>query len=97
MAEISYHRRVQSDLNGALRFYRNISDALAEDFFAEFSAGILAIKENPKRFHFDQSGLRRFNLRRFPYHLLYDERGELVRVWVLRHDRRQPRFGTKRF
>ena len=45
----------------------------------------------------DRSGLRRCNLDRFPYHFLYDIRGEYVRMWVLRHDHWNPDFDLKRF
>ncbi|MES2596757.1 MAG: hypothetical protein V4662_15550 [Verrucomicrobiota bacterium] len=77
--------------------YKEISDALAEDFFAEFEAGLFEVAGNPQAFHFDASGLRRCNFDRFPYHFLYDVREDYVRVWVVRHDRRNPRFGMQRF
>jgi plasmid stabilization system protein ParE len=74
-----------------------ISDELAEDFFREFQGGVLKVAENPRFFHFDASGLRRCNLDRFPYHFLYDLRNGYVRVWVVRHNRRNPGLGLKRF
>jgi hypothetical protein len=36
-------------------------------------------------------------LERFPYPFLYDIRGEYVRIWVVRHDRREPDLGLHRF
>lgn len=95
--EIRYHRRVQTDLNEALGYYAEASDQLGEDFYREFIAGISKVLDNPKISHFDPCGLRRCNLERFPYHFLYDLKLGFIRVWVLRHDRRRPSFGTKRF
>lgn len=95
--ELKFHRRVQHDLNEALDRYFEISEALGEDFFAEFQIGLAKVCKNPRYFHFDASGLRRYNLDRFPYHFLYDLRAGTIRVWVLRHDRRNPNFGTARF
>jgi plasmid stabilization system protein ParE len=95
--EVRFHRRVQADLNEILGKYYEISNQLAEDFFAEFEIGIRNAAVNPGRFHFDRSGLRRCNLERFPYHFLYDIRGGYIRIWVLRHDRRNPDFGLQRF
>ena len=95
--QIRYHRRVQIDLNSALRYYDDISDTLADDFYIEFMAGIAKVLENPKISHFDSTGLRRCNFERFPFHFLYDHRLGYIRVWVLRHDKRKPTFGTKRF
>jgi toxin ParE1/3/4 len=97
MVEIRFHRRVQSDLNEALAYYREISATLADDFFDEFSGGVAKVRANPGVCHFDACGLRRCNLERFPYHFLYDLRQGYVRVWVLRHEKRKPEFGTGRF
>jgi plasmid stabilization system protein ParE len=95
--EVRYHRRVQADLNEILERYHDLSNRLGEDFFAEFQIGIQKALANPQYFHFDRSGLRRCNMDRFPYHFLYDIRGELIRIWVVRHNRRNPKFGLKRF
>lgn len=95
--ETRFHRRVQADLNEILGKYESISEQLADDFFAEFRIGIEKACANPKFFHFDASGLRRCNLERFPYHFLYDVQTDHIRVWVLRHDHRNPDFGMRRF
>lgn len=95
--ELRFHRKVQSDLNEILLKYREVSEELEDDFFAEFQTGLRKAAWNPRFYHFDTCGLRRCNLERFPYHFLYDIYRETVRVWVVRHDRRSPRFGTRRF
>ena len=74
-----------------------MSRRLRDDFFAEFQLGVKKAIENPRFFHFDRSGLRRCNLHRFPYHFLYHIHEDYIRIWVLRHDRRNPEFGVKRF
>jgi hypothetical protein len=78
--EVRFHRRVREDLKEILGRCYGFSDQLGEDFFAEFQIGLSKAVENPRRFHFDRSGLRRCNLDRFPYHFLYDIRGECIRV-----------------
>ncbi|MFM2198919.1 MAG: hypothetical protein RLZZ505_2351 [Verrucomicrobiota bacterium] len=93
----SFHRLVQSDLNRILRDYEGVSDALADDFYREFMEGVGEAVENPRYFHFDASGLRRYNLRRFPFRFLYDISLDGIRIWVLRHERRKPSLGTRRF
>ncbi len=92
-----FHRRVQADLNEILAKYRDLSDELKDDFFAEFRIGIEKVCANPRFFHFDASGLRRCNLESFPYHFLYDIRDSRIRIWVVRHNHRNPRFGLRRF
>ncbi len=95
--EIRYHRGVQADLNGALSYYKEVSKDLSEDFYDEFLAGISKVRDSPKIGHFNACGLRRCNLVRFPFHFLYDLRLGYIRIWVLRHDHRNPNFGLKRF
>ncbi len=84
------------DLDEILQKYYDVSAQLGDDFFAEFQVGVEKAQSNPKHFHFDSSGLRRCTLERFPYHFLYDIRANCIRIWVLRHDHRHPRFGTRR-
>lgn len=95
--EARFHRRVQLDLDEILRGYFEVSSQLGDDFFAEFQIGVEKARANPRYFHFDSSGLRRCNLERFPYHFLFDLKGNYIRIWVLRHDHRDPQFGTRRF
>ena len=95
--EVRFHRRVQADLDEILAKYYEFSEELGEDFFAEFQLGVRKVSEMPTFFHFDSSGLRRCNLDRFPYHFLYDIWFGRIRVWVVRHDHRNPAFGLRRF
>jgi len=95
--ELKFHRRVRVDLDAILDRYYQVSEELGDDFYAEFRIGLRKVETNPKLFHFDPSGLRRCNLERFPYHFLYDICDDQVRIWVLRHNRRNPKLGLARF
>lgn len=91
-----FHPHVRRDVSAALRYYDSISDSLGDDFWAEFERICGELDDHPERFHFDPSGWRRANLRRFPYHLLFYQELDGVRVMTLRHHRRNPRFGLRR-
>ncbi len=93
---LRFHPRVRIDVIQALRHYDSINDSLGDDFWEKFEEACVRAEQHPERFHFESSGWRRANLDRFPYHLLFDEELDGVRIMVLRHDRRSPRFGTKR-
>ncbi|EDY83035.1 hypothetical protein VDG1235_3953 [Verrucomicrobiia bacterium DG1235] len=43
-----------------------------------------------------KNGLKRANMPNFPYHLLFSIHGQGVRILVLRHHRRHPRYGMSR-
>ena len=40
--------------------------------------------------------MRRSNLRKFPYHILFEERLDGIHIIVVRHDRKNPNYGLKR-
>jgi plasmid stabilization system protein ParE len=96
--QLTFNRLVQKDLRGALSHYDNaVGPHLARRFYDEFEELLAAIEMNPKRFHgVPGSAYRRANFHSFPYHLLYRERPDGVRVLVLRHHRRHPDFGLER-
>lgn len=69
---------------------------MAHEFWEELSECLIEIRREPRHFHFDVSGLRRCNLKKFPYHVLFMESSVRVRVQVVRHDLRRPSYGIKR-
>jgi plasmid stabilization system protein ParE len=94
-----YHRLVQRDVNDAVAYYEeHASDAVADGFFEELLAAIEEAAENPTRHHFlaGSKKLRRANLKRFPFHFLYEIRSGTIYIVVVRHHRRHPRFGMRR-
>ena len=91
-----FHPLVRRDAKQALLYYDGISRKLGDDFLGKLEEAVQRIEANPKRFHFDETGWRRANLQRFPYHVLFCEELDGVRVMVVRHHRRNPSFGILR-
>jgi len=94
--EVAYHPLVRGDVIAILRYYQKISLELANEFHDELRVTINRAAENPLRFHLADKGLRRANLTRFPYHVLYETRSDSIRVMIVRHNKRHPDFGTGR-
>lgn len=94
--EVSYHPLVKRDVLEALKYYADISSHLADEFDTELRELIAKAADNPLRFHPVGRGFRRANLRRFPYHLLYEVRAESLRVMHIRHNKRHPDYGMER-
>jgi plasmid stabilization system protein ParE len=91
------HRRVRSDVDEIIEYYeRTKRPELAPEFYHELRAFILDATRRPDRYHLFKAGLRRVNLKRFPYHFLYRVAGDCVRVLVVRHHRRDPDYGLER-
>ena len=93
---VGYHSAVQKEVNRALRRYDEISLRLGDSFWEEVNRTIAAGAEKPLRFHPVLGDLRRANLKRFPYHVLYRVLSDGIRVIALRHHRQHPRTGLDR-
>lgn len=94
--ELIFHPRAPLDARDIAGKYSAISEMLEQRFWKELDSCIDLIARFPERHHFDSSGLRRSNLKTFPYHLLFEERLGCIRVVVIRHNRRNPSFGSRR-
>jgi len=93
---IEYHPSVRQDVAEAMRRYKAVSEKLAGDFEAELRRLIAMAAAAPNRFHSLKPGFHRANLKRFPYHFIYREIPEGIRVTLVRHHRRHPETGMER-
>lgn len=93
---VTYHPSVQRDVNRILRYYQNISNRLADEFWDELLECIAAVAQNPERFHFAEEGLRRASLQKFPYHFLFRTLTGKIRITVVRHNKRHPKHAIQR-
>jgi toxin ParE1/3/4 len=96
MVRIEYHPAVGQDVADALRRYDPVSRRLGDEFERELRQTIAAVAVNPRRFHPVKPGFRRANLKRFPYHFIYRELADGIRIILVRHHRRDPKFGMER-
>ena len=93
---IEYHPSVREDVAEAMRRYNAVSDKLANEFKAEVKRVIAIAADNPKRFHPVKPGYHRANPKGFPYHFIYKELSDGIRVTLVRHHRRHPDVGMER-
>ncbi len=94
--ELRFDPRVQDDIRNVVTFYRERSEEALDRFYAELRRAMDRIRTHPERHHVSTPPLRRCNLRRFPYHMLFEIRGGVAMVFVLKHHKRHPLFGTRR-
>lgn len=95
---VRLHPEVDNDLLEAMEYYeREAVPELAVEFFAEFRRCSDQLGLRPESFPISESGLRRMNLHRFPFHILFEVLNEtVVEIFVVKHDHRDPVFGTDR-
>ena len=94
--KVQYRPAVAHDVAAAVRLYRGVSERLAEEFKAELRRTVAMASATPGRFHLIKPGVHRANLERFPYHLIYRELPDGIRVTLVRHHRRNPHVGMGR-
>ncbi len=92
-----YHRLAVRDVRQILDHYESeAGSSLADRFFSDFLSTVAKARDNPKHFPPLGEAVRRANLADFPYHFLYGEKSWGIKVTVVRHHRRDPRYGLKR-
>lgn len=96
MKVIEYHPRVPTEVREAVQYYEEISQKLGDDFWNELTQALEYARQFPEHHHFDAGGHRRSNLKRFPYHFLFQEKEDRIRIIVVRHNRRDPKYGMRR-
>ena len=94
--EVIYHPLSQQDVLEILRYYHHISARLADEFRDELDLTLSKAADSPSRFPPGKFGFHRANLKRFPYHILYEIQPAAIRVMVIRHNKRHPDFGIHR-
>jgi plasmid stabilization system protein ParE len=97
MSGLSIHPLVQRDLRQILNHYTEEGGSrLADRFFNEVEVMVAQISKNPERFHFIDDRYRRANFSTFPYHFIFESNLAGPRITILRHHRRNPRYGRNR-
>ncbi|MDO8272290.1 MAG: type II toxin-antitoxin system RelE/ParE family toxin [Gammaproteobacteria bacterium] len=95
---IEYHPRVALELNDAVTYYDKIQTGLGSQLRREVYAAIERILANPNWYKRQEEQIRRCPVRNFPWTIFYRvfDDAEVVRILVIRHQRRRPRYGLAR-
>lgn len=96
MRTVVYHPKVPAEVQAYLDYYDGISPDLGDAFWRELTEAIHHARDFPERYHFDRTGRRRGNLKRFPIHFLFRIFPDKIRITALRHDRQDPGYGAGR-
>lgn len=94
---VIFHRQAQSEIISILQYYKEIaSPETAREFLSELRVYVNRIAQRPESFAVVSPVLRRANLKRFPYHLLFYCIESQIKVVAVVHNHRHPSVGTKR-
>lgn len=89
---------VHSDILDIMEFYaESVGLQFATDFYAEFRRVAAQVSARPKSFPVHIKDYRRANLSRFPHNILFRVVDDTkVRILAVRHNHRDPTYGTDR-
>ena len=94
---VEYHPEVQRELEAIRDWYNGKVPGLGREFIDEFDTQVLRIAATPRRWMIVTGDVRRALMRRFPYVIYFREaRTDVIRITVVKHQRRHPTFGRRR-
>ena len=95
--KVTLHPDAERDLMDAASFYeREGSPAVAARFVAEFKRISGLIGEHPQIGSTRGSGLRGITMAVFPFTVIYRVEASQLKILIIKHDIRRPRFGNER-
>lgn len=83
-------RRAVADLGSIFHWYETERQNLGHEFLSEFQQIAASIQEFPQSFVHVNGKVRRANLKRFPYLVLYQQESKRIVVLAVIHQARNP-------
>ena len=94
---IEYHPAIEGELAEIRDYYNERSRNLGEDFINEFERQVLRIAAMPSRWMVVRGDTQRALMKRFPYLILFRVVNDtVIRITVIKHERRHPAYGMNR-
>jgi plasmid stabilization system protein ParE len=94
---VEYHPAIEGELRQIIDFYNERSRGLGNQFLDEFEKQILNIASMPSRWLVVGADVRRSLMKRFPYVIYFRPlEDSVLRVTVIKHQRRHPGYGRRR-
>lgn len=89
MPTLKNHPLVSTDFQAAYSGYEDQLAGLGHEFAGEFRRAYHQLRQNPLRYSIRFFGIRRLNLKRFPYGIFYILTRDEVRVLAVLHGSRE--------
>jgi plasmid stabilization system protein ParE len=90
----SFHPEALKEYREAVLWYEQQKAGLGGEFATSVEAAILELLQKPTHYAPREKGIRRYALKRFPYHIrfVYDEARLHVVIYAVMHVRRDPNY-----
>lgn len=89
---LDLHPEALEEWKSAVAWYLERNETAAVNFVAEVDQAIDLIAASPQRWPKGLHKTRKFVLQRFPFALVYREKGDIVQVLAIAHGHRKPGY-----
>jgi plasmid stabilization system protein ParE len=94
---VEYHPAIEHELREIIGYYNLCSQGLGLEFLNEFERHVLKVASMPTQWRLVEGDIRRALMKRFPYVIYFRVlENDVLRVTVVKHQRRHPDFGLSR-
>lgn len=93
---VEFTSAAEGEFEDAVAHYDGHRAGLGTEFAKEIAAAILRIQEYPEAWQSLRGGVRRCQLNRFEYGLVYRVRGDVATIYAVMHLKRRPEYWRKR-
>jgi toxin ParE1/3/4 len=93
---VEYDDEVQSDLQEVMDWYADQKDGLDREFIETVKSAIAQLAENPFVYRPRHKKIRFKHLDRFPYIIVFKIIRDTIMVYMVIHDKRNPKLIRKR-
>ncbi|MFL5330195.1 MAG: type II toxin-antitoxin system RelE/ParE family toxin [Gemmataceae bacterium] len=98
MKPVRFDPFARSEFLEAIQHYEEAQKGLGREFRSEIENAIQVIRRSPRAFGSvaNVAGVRRLNVKRFPYYLPYLELADRIQILAVAHSKRQPGYWSGR-
>lgn len=96
MKPVTFHPDAEVELDKSIAFYEKCEPGLGLDFERDVAHGILQIQEAPLCWPVHKYGLRKYLIKRFPFHIFYLILPECIWIVAVAHCSRKPDYWKNR-
>lgn len=89
---LEIHPSALAELKSALTWYLERNQTAAVKFAAEVERAMSLVIESPGRWPIGEHGARKVVVRRFPFAIVYREKGTATQILAIAHGHRRPEY-----
>ncbi|MCK8604429.1 type II toxin-antitoxin system RelE/ParE family toxin [Desulfoferrobacter suflitae] len=92
----AFHPEAEAEFRHAINYYEDCAPGLGYDFAIEVHSTIENIRSFPDAWSILEDDIRRCQIRRFPYGIVYSKQDDVIFILAVMHLHRDPEYWKNR-